>query len=228
MNQTYRIFTDGSAIGNPGPGGWGAVLMQGKRRWELSGAFPWTTISEMELVAAIQALRSLPDRARVELHSDSEYLIYGMRVFVFHWQRQGWRNRRGNQLQHRELWSELIALNARLHIRWTGSKGITEIGIRAAPTAGVSSRSHSLGTTEGRGLMLAEVPHIVQKEKPNGFNCRSEARCLKLIWNSMDFWKRFRSRLSPKVSLRKIWWPDSNNSAKHMARRLTGLAASCA
>ena len=110
MNQTYRIFTDGSAIGNPGPGGWGAVLMLGKGRWEMSGAFPWTTISEMELVAAVQSLRPLPDRARVELHSDSEYLIYGMRVFVFHWQRQGWRNRRGNQLQHRELWSELIAV----------------------------------------------------------------------------------------------------------------------
>ena len=123
MNQSYRIFTDGSAIGNPGPGGWGAVLMQGKRRWEMSGAFPWTTISEMELVAAVEALRPLPDRASVELHSDSEYLIYGMRVFVFHWQRHGWRNRRGNQLQHRELWSELIALNAQLRVRWTWIKG---------------------------------------------------------------------------------------------------------
>ena len=59
MEQTYRIFTDGSAIGNPGPGGWGAVVMQGKERWEMSGAFRWTTISEMELVAAVQALRSL-------------------------------------------------------------------------------------------------------------------------------------------------------------------------
>ena len=55
MNQTYRIFTDGSAIGNPGPGGWGAVLMLGKRCWEMSGAFPWTTISEMELVAAVES-----------------------------------------------------------------------------------------------------------------------------------------------------------------------------
>ena len=49
MNQTYRIFTDGSAIGNPGPGGWGVVVIQGKQRWEMSGALPWTTISEMEL-----------------------------------------------------------------------------------------------------------------------------------------------------------------------------------
>ena len=123
MNQTYRIFTDGSAIGNPGPGGWGAVVIQGKVRWEVSGAFPWTTISEMELFAAVQALRSLPYRARVELYSDSEYLIYGMRVFVFQWQRRGWRNRRGNKLQHRELWSELIGLNDQLRIRWTWIKG---------------------------------------------------------------------------------------------------------
>jgi len=95
VDQTYRIFTDGSAIGNPGPGGWGVVVIQGKERWEISGAHPWTTISEMELVAAVQALRSVEGRARVELYSDSEYLIYGMRAFVFRWQRHGWRNRRG-------------------------------------------------------------------------------------------------------------------------------------
>ena len=123
MDQNYRIFTDGSAIGNTGPGGWGVVVIQGKERWEMSGAHPWTTISEMELVAAVQALLSVEGRARIELHSDSEYLIYGMRAFVSRWQRQGWRNRRGAQLQHRELWTELIELNTSLHIRWKWVKG---------------------------------------------------------------------------------------------------------
>ena len=89
MDQTYRIFTDGSAIANPGPGGWGVVVVQGKDRCEMSGAHPWTTISEMELLAAVQALRSVEGRARIELYSDSEYLIYGMRASVFRWQRQG-------------------------------------------------------------------------------------------------------------------------------------------
>ena len=126
MDQTYRIFTDGSAIGNPGPGGWGVVVIQGKKRWELSGAHPWTTISEMELVAAVEALRSVEGRARIELYSDSEYLIYGMRAFVSRWQRQGWRNRRGTQLQHRELWTELIELNASLPIRWIWIRGHSE------------------------------------------------------------------------------------------------------
>jgi ribonuclease HI len=89
----------------------------------MSGAHPWTTISEMELVAAVQALRSVEGRARIELHSDSEYLIYGMRAFVFRWQRQGWRNRRGTQLQHREQWAELIELNTSHSIRWKWIKG---------------------------------------------------------------------------------------------------------
>ena len=123
MDQTYRIFTDGSAIGNPGPGGWGAVVIKGKERWEMSGPHPWTTISEMELVAAVQALRSVKGRARIELHSDSEYLIYGMRAFVARWQRQGWRNRRGTELKHLELWTELIELNTSLPIRWKWIKG---------------------------------------------------------------------------------------------------------
>ena len=123
MDQTYRIFTDGSAIGNPGPGGWGVVVIQGKERFEISGAHPWTTISEMELVAAVRALRSVDGRTRIELHSDSEYLIYGMRAFVSRWQRQGWRNRRGTQLQCRELWTELIELNRSLPIRWKWVKG---------------------------------------------------------------------------------------------------------
>jgi ribonuclease HI len=89
----------------------------------MSGAHPWTTISEMELVAAVQALRSVEGRARIELYSDSEYLIYGMRVFVSRWQRQGWRNRRGTQLQQRELWEELVELNTRLPIRWKWIRG---------------------------------------------------------------------------------------------------------
>jgi ribonuclease HI len=134
VDQTYRIFTDGSAIGNPGPGGWGVVVIQGKERWEMSGAHPWTTISEMELVAAVQALRSVEGRARIELHSDSEYLIYGMRAFVSRWQRQGWRNRRGTQLQHRELWTELIELNTSLPSDGSGSKVTTGIATRAVPT----------------------------------------------------------------------------------------------
>lgn len=123
MNQTYRVFSDGSAIGNPGPGGWGVVVMNGTGRREMSGGRTRTTVSEMELIAAIEALRSLPTGIRIELHSDSQYLIYGIRRFVFRWERDGWRNRRGSLIKHRQLWAELTSLNANHAVRWVWLKG---------------------------------------------------------------------------------------------------------
>jgi ribonuclease HI len=123
MNQMFRIYTDGSSIGNPGPGGWGAVIVQRNERREMSGAFPWTDISEMELLAAVEALRSIPAGGRIELYSDSELLIHGMRGFVFRWRDQGWRNRRGARLQHRDLWTQLMRLDSELHIEWRWLRG---------------------------------------------------------------------------------------------------------
>ena len=118
MENTFHIFTDGSAIGNPGPGGWAAVLITCGKSSEMSGSSPWTTISEMELLAAAEALRSIPAGSHVQLCSDSEFLISGMRFHVTRWQSQGWRNSRGAPLQHQELWRELLAMNARMNIRW--------------------------------------------------------------------------------------------------------------
>lgn len=123
MNPLFRIYTDGSSIGNPGPGGWGAVIVQRNERREMSGAFPWTDISEMELLAAVEALRSIPAGARIELYSDSELLIHGMRGFVFRWRDQGWRNRRGARLQHRDLWTQLMRLDSELQIEWRWLRG---------------------------------------------------------------------------------------------------------
>src|ERR1019366_4008931 len=99
MERAFHVFTDGSAIGNPGPGGWAAVLIRGNKGWEISGHSPWTTISEMELLAAVEALHSIPAGSLVQLCSDSELLIHGMRFYVRRWQRQGWRNNRGIPLQ---------------------------------------------------------------------------------------------------------------------------------
>jgi ribonuclease HI len=82
MGSTFRIFTNGSVIGNPGSRGWAAVLMIGDKSREMSGSSPWTTISEMELLAAVEALRSIRAGSSVQLCSDSELLIHGMRFYV--------------------------------------------------------------------------------------------------------------------------------------------------
>ena len=123
MDRAFHVFTDGSAIGNPGPGGWAAVLIRGSKRWEISGSSAWTNISEMELLAAVEALRSIPTGAFVQLCSDSELLIHGMRFYVGRWQNQGWRNSRGMELKHQELWKELLAMNERMNIRWQWIRG---------------------------------------------------------------------------------------------------------
>jgi ribonuclease HI len=123
MENTFHIFTDGSAIGNPGPGGWAAVLMTGGKSWEMSGSSSWATISEMELLAAVEALRSIPAGSLVQLCSDSELLISGMLFHIGRWKSQGWRNSRGAPLQHQELWRELLSMNKRMTIQWQWIRG---------------------------------------------------------------------------------------------------------
>jgi ribonuclease HI len=123
MDNTFHVFTDGSVIGNPGPGGWAAVLMSSAGSREISGSSPWTTISEMELLAAVEALHTIPARSHVQLCSDSELLIQGMHFHVERWQNQGWRNSRGTPLQHQGLWRELLAMNERMNIHWQWIRG---------------------------------------------------------------------------------------------------------
>jgi ribonuclease HI len=102
----------------------------------------------MELVAAIEALRSLPTGVRVDLHSDSQYLIYGMSRFISKWERDGWRNRRGCHIQHRQLWTELTLLNAQREVRWVWLKGHN--GHRD------QTRADSLAYQAARALCLRE------------------------------------------------------------------------
>ena len=90
----------------------------------MSGGYVPTTVSEMELVAAFEALRPLPLAVRIDPHSDSQYLIYGISSFVSRWKRDGWRNHQGSQIQHRQLWTELTFLNAKREVRWVWLKGL--------------------------------------------------------------------------------------------------------
>lgn len=123
MKRQINIVTDGSSIGNPGPGGWAAVLTCGSKRRTISGSSEWATAPRMELTAAIEALRTLESGSRVCLSSDSEYLIRGMQHLARRWRREGWRNSRGELLQDRGLWQQLLRLDDDHHIRWTWVRG---------------------------------------------------------------------------------------------------------
>jgi len=118
-----EIFTDGACKGNPGPGGWGAILRMGEHEKELAGGDPATTNNRMELMGAIEALRALKQPCRVTLHTDSKYVIDGITKWIFGWQRNGWKNAAKKPVANADLWQDLIAAAAPHHLEWVWVKG---------------------------------------------------------------------------------------------------------
>ena len=121
--KTVEIFTDGACKGNPGPGGWGALLRVGRHEKELSGGEPSTTNNRMELTAAIRALEALIEPCEVVLHSDSKYVLDGITKWVHGWQRNGWKNASKQPVRNADLWHELIAAAKQHKVEWVWVKG---------------------------------------------------------------------------------------------------------
>jgi ribonuclease HI len=121
--KTVEIFTDGACKGNPGPGGWGALLRVGRHEKELSGGEPSTTNNRMELTAAIRALQALIEPCAVVLHSDSKYVLDGITKWVHGWQKNGWKNASKQPVRNADLWHELIAAAKQHKVEWVWVKG---------------------------------------------------------------------------------------------------------
>jgi ribonuclease HI len=122
--KTVAIFTDGACSGNPGPGGWAAILQAGGVEKELSGAVLLTTNQRMELQAALEGLKALKQPCRVELSSDSAYLINAFnQKWLNKWQFNGWRNSQGRPVENQDLWQELVRLAAGHQVTWIKVKG---------------------------------------------------------------------------------------------------------
>jgi len=117
------IYTDGSCIGNPGPGGYGAVLVSGGRRKEISQGFKRTTNQRMELMAVIAALDTLKKPADIRLYTDSMYVRNGITSWVRNWVRNGWKTAGKKPVRNRDLWERLIDLADRHEIEWKWIKG---------------------------------------------------------------------------------------------------------
>jgi ribonuclease HI len=121
--KQVEIFTDGSCKGNPGPGGWGALLRLGRHEKELSGAEPDTTNNRMEMTAVIAALSALTEPCRVDLYSDSKYVIDGITKWVDGWQRRGWQTASKKPVRNADLWHDLIEAVARHQVSWHWVRG---------------------------------------------------------------------------------------------------------
>jgi ribonuclease HI len=123
LSATVVIHTDGACLGNPGPGGWGALLSFGGRERELSGAEPETTNNRMELMAAIAALEALTRPCEVALYTDSRYVQQGIGEWLPRWIARGWRTADGKPVKNQDLWQRLAAAAARHKVDWHWVRG---------------------------------------------------------------------------------------------------------
>nr|MBI3613954.1 ribonuclease HI [Nitrospirota bacterium] len=121
--KTVSIVTDGACIGNPGPGGYAAILMCGRREKVVQGAEPHTTNQRMELMAAIAGLGALKEPCVVEVISDAQYLVKGMTEWVTQWQAKDWKNGRGRAVENRDLWEKLLSVAVPHQMTWTWVRG---------------------------------------------------------------------------------------------------------
>ncbi len=126
MSQIVEIFTDGACSGNPGPGGWGAILRYKDVEKELNGFAPNTTNNQMELMAAIEALKALKKPCIVHLTTDSQYVKNGIQNWIFNWKKNNWKTSNKKPVKNQELWQALDAQASRHDITWHWVKGHNE------------------------------------------------------------------------------------------------------
>jgi ribonuclease HI len=140
--KRVRVITDGACLGNPGPGGWAAILRFGPHRKEVFGYSPHTTNNRMELAAAIEGLRALTEPCEVEITTDSEYLKNGMTSWIHGWKRNGWLTSTKKPVMNRELWMALdqMASKHKTEWRWTKGHATDEDNIRADELAARAAR----------------------------------------------------------------------------------------
>jgi len=156
--KNVRLYTDGGCINNPGPGGYGVVLLYGSHRRELSRGFRWTTNNRMEILAAIAGLEALKEPCRVTLFSDSQYVVHAMQKgWARRWRANGWRRSRKEKALNPDLWERLLEL-CRLHevkFEWIrGHAGETE-----------NERCDELAAAAARSLN-PDIDEVYEKESP--------------------------------------------------------------
>lgn len=121
--DTILIYTDGACKGNPGAGGWGALLVSGAHRKEISGGEANTTNNRMEMTAVIRALEALKRPSKVEVHTDSQYVQKGVSEWMAGWKRRNWRTADGKPVKNQDLWLQLDALSQLHQIEWKWVRG---------------------------------------------------------------------------------------------------------
>ena len=117
-----KIYTDGSCLGNPGHGGWAAIILNDGNKTEIKGNKKDTTNNQMELLAPIQALKKIPKGSKVQIFTDSKYVKSGITEWIHNWKKNGWKTANKQEVKNKELWLELDLLNNEFEINWNWVK----------------------------------------------------------------------------------------------------------
>ena len=117
-----KIYTDGSCIGNPGNGGWAAIIINGENKIQIKGSKKNTTNNQMELLAPIQALKKIPQGSKVQVFTDSKYVKSGITEWIHNWKKNGWKTANKQPVKNKELWTELDILSNKFEIDWNWVK----------------------------------------------------------------------------------------------------------
>ena len=121
--KIIKIYTDGACRGNPGPGGWGALILKDNEEIKLNGGQNDTTNNQMELTAVIKALKFFSESTEIEIFTDSKYVMDGITEYIKKWKVNGWKTASKKPVKNTDLWKQLDALNAHHSIRWNWVKG---------------------------------------------------------------------------------------------------------
>ena len=118
-----KIYTDGSCLGNPGNGGWAAIIIDDKKKIQIKGSKKDTTNNQMELLAPIKALKKIPKGSSVQIFTDSKYVKSGITEWIHNWKKNGWKTANKQPVKNKELWDELDNLTEKFEIKWSWVKG---------------------------------------------------------------------------------------------------------
>jgi ribonuclease HI len=165
--EKISIYTDGSSRGNPGPGGYGAVVFEGNKVTEIGGREERTTNNRMEIKAAMEALKSTPLNSEVEIHTDSAYVLNGITKWVIGWKRNGWKTKEKEDVLNRDLWEELLEETQKRKVEWKKVAGHSGHGL--------NERCDEIATgfADGKKVELYSGPrdeYVVKESTGSGVN----------------------------------------------------------
>ena len=118
-----KIYTDGSCLGNPGNGGWAAIIIDDNKKIQIKGSKKDTTNNQMELLAPIKALKKIPKGSNVQIFTDSKYVKSGITEWIHNWKKNGWKTANKQPVKNKELWTELDLMTSEFEIKWSWVKG---------------------------------------------------------------------------------------------------------